>query len=255
MIVNRKAAPLSFMLLLASSGLAAVAAEIKIVSPIALEYVLVPLVPEFEGSSGHRISISYGTAGQVVDRIQKGEYADVVMSTGPQIDNLQKQAKLVPGSRVDLAKVGIGVFVRKGATKPDIGSVEAFKRTLLAAKSIGHVDPALGVPVGIYMTALVDRLGIAAEIRRKTRLFRVEERFEHVAKGDVEIGFNLIQEILAEPKVDFVGPLPGTIQNNTLYAAAITTLSNAQPAGRALIQFISSPSALATFQAKGFEAP
>jgi len=251
----RNVPALSSALLLATSGTAAVAADIKVISPIALEYVMVPLLPQFELSSGHKVSISYGTAGQVADRVQKDEPADVVMTTGPQIDNLQKQAKVVPGSRIDLAKVGIGVFVRKGLTKPDIASVEAFKRALLAAKSIGHVDPALGVPVGIYMTALVERLGIAADVKPKTRLFRVQERFQHVARGDVEIGFNLIQEILAEPSVDFVGPLPAEIQNNTLYAAAIAAISKQQPAGTALIQFASTPAALAIMKAKGFEAP
>src|SRR5262245_38223234 len=254
-VATRHVAALSCVLLVNTSVTAAFAADIKVISPIALEYVMVPLVPEFERSSNHKISISYGTAGQVTDRVQKGEYADVVMTTGPQIDNLQKQAKIVAGSRVELAKVGIGVFVRKGALKPDIGSVEAFKRTLLAAKSIGHVDPALGVPVGIYMTALMERMGIAADMKPKTRLFRVEERFEHVAKGDVEIGFNLVQEILAEPNVDFIGPLPTAIQNNTLYAAAIAAVSKEQPAGKTLIQFISSPAALASMKTKGFEAP
>jgi molybdate transport system substrate-binding protein len=253
-VTTRHVATLSCVLLVATSG-AALAADIRVISPIALEYVMVPLAPEFERSSGHKVSISYGTAGQVMDRVLKGEYADVVVTTGPQIDNLRNQAKIVPGSRVDLAKVGIGVFVRKGAVKPDISSIEAFKRTLLAAKSVGHVDPALGVPVGIYMTALMERMGIAADVKPKTRLFRVEERFEHVAKGDVEIGFNLIQEILAEPSVDFVGPLPATIQNNTLYAAAIVAISKEQPAGKALIQFISSAAALAVMKAKGFEAP
>src|SRR5262245_50061257 len=251
----RNLAALSCALLLSTSGRAALAADIKVISPIALEYVLVPLVPEFERLSGHKASTSYVTAGQVADRIQKDEPADVVMTTGPQIDKLQKQAKVVPGTRVDLAKVGIGAFVRKGATKPDIASVEAFERALLAAKSIGHVDPALGVPVGIYMTALVERLGIAADVKPKTRLFRVEQRFEHVAKGDVEIGFNLIQEILAEPSVDLVGPLPAAIQNNTLYAAAIAAISKQRPAGAALIQFVSTPAALAIMKAKGFEAP
>jgi molybdate transport system substrate-binding protein len=245
----------SLVSLLATSGTAASAADIKVISPIALEYVMVPLIPEFQRSSGHKVSISYGTAGQVVDRVQRDEPADVVMATAPQIDGLERQSKVVPGSRVDLAKVGIGIFVRKGMTKPDISSVEALKRAMLAAKSIGHVDPALGVPVGIYVTGLWERINIAAEMKAKTRLFRVAERFEHVAKGDVEFGFNLIQEILAEPTVEFVGQLPAAIQNNTLYAAGIITSSKEQAAGTAMIRFISTPSALAIMKAKGFEAP
>jgi molybdate transport system substrate-binding protein len=251
----RKTAARSCVLLVVVSCTAAGATDIKVISPIALEYVMTPLVPEFERSSSHKVSISYGTAGQVTDRVQRDEPADVVMTTAPQIDSLQKLGKVVAGSRVDLAKVGIGVFVRKGMTRPDISSVEGFKRAMLAAKSIGHVDPALGVPVGIYVSGLWERLGIAAEMKAKTRLFQVAERFEHVAKGDVELGFNLIQEILAEPAVELVGPLPATIQNNTLYAAGIIASSKEQEAGKAMIRFISTPGALAIMKAKGFELP
>ena len=244
----------SWLLFLSTASTVASTAEVKVLSPIALEYVLIPLTPEFERTSGHKLTISYGTAGAIADRIAR-EAIDVGMTAAPLLDNLQRQGRIIADSRVDLAKVGIGVFTRKGASKPDINSVDTFKRAMMAAKSIGHVDPALGVPVGIYMTGLVERLGIAADLKPKTRLFKVEERFEHVAKGEVEIGFNLIQEILAEPSVDYVGPLPAGIQNNTLYAAGIVAGSKEPEAGKALLRFLSSPAALAMMRTKGFEAP
>ncbi len=215
---------------------------------------MIELIPKFEQSSGHKVTFDYGTVGGMTDRLQKGEAADVAIVSGPQIDVLEKQGKVAAGSRVNLAKVGIGVFVRKGAPKPDISSVEAFKRTLLAAKSIGYNDPAAGAPVSIYLIGALERLGIAAEMKPKTKVFqRRADRFEAVARGDVEIGFNQISEIVAAPGVELVGPLPAAIQNYTLFAAGIVVDSKQQDAGKALIQFISSPAAAAVMKTKGFE--
>jgi molybdate transport system substrate-binding protein len=146
--------------------------------------------------------------------------------------------------------------VRKGAPKPDVSTVEAFKRAMLAAKSIGWNDPAAGAPVGIYMTSLLDRLGIAAEMRPKTTAFKQRsERFEAVARGDVEIGFNQISEILAAPGIELAGPLPAPIQSYTLFAAGIVAKSKEQDAGKALLRFMSSPTAQAIMHEMGFEAP
>ncbi len=156
----------------------------------------------------------------------------------------------------DLAKAGVGVFVRKDAAKPDIGSVDAFKRAMLAAKSIGWNDPAAGAPVSIYMLVLFERLGIAAEMKDRTVTFKQRsERFEAVARGDVEIGFNQVSEILAAPGVDLVGPLPPAIQHYTLFTAAIVASSKEQDASRALLRFVSSPDARAVMKAKGFDEP
>src|SRR5262245_21186997 len=112
----------------------AVAAEIKLLSAVALKPVMDILVPEFEKSSGHKVTIGYGTVGALTERVQKGELADVTIVAGAQLDNLQTQGKIVGGSRANIAKVGVGAVVRKGAAKPDIGSVDAFKRTMLSVK-------------------------------------------------------------------------------------------------------------------------
>src|SRR5262249_4111869 len=159
------------------------------------------------------------TIGGMTDRVQNGENADVVIVSRPQIETLEKSGRVVADTRTDIAKVGVGVFVKKGAPKPDISSVEMFRRSMLAARSIGWNDPAAGAPVSLYMIALFERLGIAEAMKQKTVTFKQRsERFEAVARGDVEIGFNQISEILAAAGVDLVGPLPDPIQNFTLFA-------------------------------------
>lgn len=234
---------------------AADTAEIKILSGSAIESVMAELLPRFEQSSGHKVKFDFnGAIGAMTERIQKGEAADVIIVSGPQVDVLEKEGKVVKGSRADFAKVGVGIFVRKGASKPDIGTIEAFKRTLLTAKSIGYNDPAAGAPVSIYLMALFQRLGIAEEMKAKTTVFKQRsERFEAVARGDVEIGFNQISEIVVMPSVDLVGPLPAEIQNYTLFTAAVVATSNEQEAARSLIRFIASPAAAAAVKSKGFE--
>ena len=233
----------------------ATAAEIKVLSGSAVEPAMIVLIPQFEQSSGHKVGFDFdGAIGAMTKRIEKGEAADVIIVSRPQIDSLEKQGKIIPGSRVELAKLGVGVFVRKGAPKPDISSVEAFKRTLLAAKSIGYNDPAAGAPVSIYLIGAMERLGIAEQMKPKTVVFKQRsERFAAVARGDVEIGFNQISEILAVPSVELVGPLPAAIQNYTLFTAALVASSKQMDAAKAFIDFISSPAAATVMKAKGFE--
>jgi molybdate transport system substrate-binding protein len=215
------------------------------------------LIPKFEHSSGHRLRTDFdGAIGAMTDRVRKGEVADVVVVSGAQIDTLMREGKVVSGTRVDIAKVGVGVFVRKGAQRPDISSVEAFKHALSAAKSIGYNDPAAGAPVSLYLIDLFNRLGIAAEMKPKTVVFKQRsERFEAVARGDVEIGFNQMSEIVAAPGVDLVGSLPATVQNYTHFSSGIVASGRDQAAGMEFIAFIASPQAREVWRTKGFEAP
>jgi molybdate transport system substrate-binding protein len=220
---------------------------------VALQPGFIVLIPDFEKSSGHKVTITYGTAGAVADRVQKGEAADIVISSVPLFDQLQAQGKVVAGSRVNIAKVGVGVFVRKGA-KLDISSADAFKRSMLAARSIAYPDPAGGGASGIYVASLLERLGIAVEMKPKTKLFPpTEVLYASVASGDIEIGFNQISEILAQPTVELAGPLPSAIQNYTQFAPGIVIGSSQTDAARALVTFLSSPAAQTVLKAKGFE--
>jgi molybdate transport system substrate-binding protein len=245
---------LSCVLLIVSSGRIASAAEIKLLSAVALQPGIAGLISDFEKSTGNKLTVAYGTVGALTDRLQKGEPADVAIVSGPQIDDLQKQGKVVAGSRVDIAKVGVGAFGRKGAAKPDIGSADAFKRSLLAARSIAYPDPAGGGASGIYLAGLLDRLGIASEMKPKTKLLPPSALlYESVANGEIDIGFNQISEILAQPSVEFLGPLPAAIQNYTLFSAGIGAASSQVDAGKALIAFLISPAAQELLKAKGFE--
>src|ERR1044072_7426502 len=153
-----------------TAGTTARAAEMKLLSAVALHPAIDALIPDFEKSSGHKVTVAYGTAGAVADRVQKGEAADIVISSVPMIDRIQAQGKVVAGDRVILAKVGVGAFVRKGAAKPDISSVDAFKHSMLAARSITYPDPGGGGASGIYMASLLERLGIAEEMETKTKV-------------------------------------------------------------------------------------
>ncbi|MBI2294005.1 MAG: substrate-binding domain-containing protein [Betaproteobacteria bacterium] len=254
MIVVAVAAVISSFLLVATASGVANAAEIKVLSAVGVKPVMIELIPQFEQSSGHKVKVDYGTVGALVDRVQKGEGADVVIVSGPQIDVLEKQGKVASGSRVDFTKLGVGVFVRKGAPKPDVSSVEALQRTLLAAQSIGHADPARGGAISAYVAGLLGRLDIAAEIKPKIKLFPPSD-YDLIAKGDIEIGFGGISEILAAPGVELVGSLPAAIQHYTLFAAGIAASSKEQEAGKAFMQFLSSPAAAAVLKAKSFERP
>ena len=229
------------------------AAEVQLLSASALHPAIDALIPDFEKSSGHKITVAYGTAGAVADRAQKDEAADIVISSVPMIDRLQAQGKVVAGDRVIIAKVGVGAFVRMGSAKPDISSVDAFKRSMLAARSIAYPDPAGGGASGIYVASLLERLGIAAEMQSKTQLSTLGTLYASVASGEVEIGFNQVSEILAQPTVELAGPLPPAIQNYTQFLPGIVTGSGQTDAARALVTFLYSPAAKTVLKAKGFE--
>jgi len=234
----------------------AFAAEIKVLSGSGVQAGMNEIVPEFERFSGHRVVFDYGTVGGMAARVEHGEVADVLIASAPQIAALEDKGGIVRGSRTDLAKTGIGIFVRHGAAKPDIATVETFKQTMLAAKSIGWNDPAAGAPVSIYMLGAFERLGITEPMKLKTVTFKLRsERFAAVARGEVEIGFNQISEIVTAAGVDLVGPLPSQIQNYTLFSAGIVTASGNKEAGRSFLRFVSSAAALAVMKGRGFEAP
>jgi molybdate transport system substrate-binding protein len=233
------------------------AAEIRILSSGSLKGALSRLVPDFQNASGHTARIEYGPAGAIVGRIAKDEAADVVIVSRSQLEKLAGNGKVVEGSAVDIAGIALGVAIRKGAPKPDISNVEAFKRALLSADTIGYRDPITGSTSGIYTAAMLERLGIAQALKGKLRLDRSEgdvpeNVFLGVARGEVEMQIGQITEIVISPGVDLAGPLPAEIQNTTVMSAAVATAGKAPDAASAFIGFISSPSALAVLKASGF---
>src|SRR5512145_898822 len=200
------AAVLASVLIVSTGG---EAADLKFFCPVAMRAVMADLIPQFERMSSHKVTVEYATVGAITARIVKGDAVDVAIVSARQADDLMKQGKIAAGGRADVARVGFAVFVRQGAPKPDVRTVDAFKRSLLAAKSITYGDPAGGGPSGIHMAGLVERLGIAAEVKPKTKLFPPGPRvMEAIAKGDAELGVGVASDTAASPGVDLVGPLP-----------------------------------------------
>ena len=239
----------------AMTPLQATAADIKLLGGTSMRVLLPELVPQFEKSSGHKVTVEYGTLGAVTDRVMKGEAADVVIVTPAQSEKLLKESRLISGSGAMLAKVGYGVFVRKDAARPDLATVDAFKRTMLAAKSIALGDPAGGGPLGVNSAALMQRLGLADDLKAKTKLVRSGTQVaEAVAKGETEIGIGLASDAVVVPGLVAI-PLPAEIQTYTTYTLGIVASSKQADAAKALIAFLTSPTAKQALAAKGFEAP
>jgi molybdate transport system substrate-binding protein len=230
------------------------AAEIKVLTAGAFKQVLLALVPAYEKQTGNKVTVENDTVGAVVKRIKSGDTFDVVIVSPAAVDDLAKDGKVVAGSRSDLAKVGVGIVVKEGAARPDISSVEAFKRALIAAKSVAYIDPASGGSSGIFVDRLLDKLGIAGEVKPKAKLIPGGAVADHIADGEAEIGVHQISEILPVKGVTLVGPLPTEIQNYTVYAAGLGAQSKQSDAATALIKVLSGPDAAAVFKAKGMEA-
>jgi molybdate transport system substrate-binding protein len=231
------------------------AAEVKILTAGAMRAVVLELVPQFETETGHKAVVSNDTAGGLAKRIEGGEAFDVAVITPGVIDELAKKAKIIADSRVNVARVGVGVVVKEGTPLPDISSVDAFKRALLAAKSVAYIDPASGGSSGIYLTSLFEKLGIAADIKPKAKLKQGGYVAELIANGEAELGLHQISEILPVKGAKLVGPLPAEIQNYTIYAVAVGADAKQPDAARALIKLLTGPAAETVLKARGMERP
>jgi molybdate transport system substrate-binding protein len=245
---------LAACLILPTAGLAQ-AAGIKVLVVGAFEGVLKAFAPDFEKQSGHTLAMDRGTAGQLKGRIDAGEAFDLIVITPAILGELAKDGKVIAESQAKVATVGVGVGVKEGAPKPDISSVEAFKQTLLAAKAVTYIDPASGGSSGIYIDKLLDRLGIAAEVRPKVKLKNGGHAADYVASGEADIVLQQASEILPVKGVTLVGPLPAEIQNVTTYSAAVSTKAKDPAAAQALLKALSSPQAAQLLQAKGMQQP
>jgi molybdate transport system substrate-binding protein len=231
------------------------AAEVKILTAGAMKAVVLELVPQFEKETGHKAVVDNDTAGGLAKRVEGGEAFDLAVITPGVIGDLANKGKVVGDSRVNVARVGVGVVVKEGAPSPDISSLDAFKRTLIAAKSVAYIDPASGGSSGIYLTGLFDKLGIAADIKPKAKLKQGGYVAELIANGEAELGLHQISEILPVKGVKLVGPLPAEIQNYTTYAVAVGTEAKQPDAARALIKLLTGPAAESVLKARGMERP
>jgi molybdate transport system substrate-binding protein len=231
----------------------AAAAEVKVLTTGAFKQVVVALVPEFEKATGHKIVVDNGTVGQLIKRVDGGEAFDVLVLNPRGIENYIKTGKIVAGTGARVAKVGVGVMVKAGAPKPDVSSVEAFKQALLKAKTVGYIDPASGGSSGIYVAGLLEKLGIAEQIKPKAKLKRGGHVADLVVSGEAEIGIHQISEIVSEKGVTLVGPLPAEIQNYTTYVVGLSAAAKDAEAAKAFIKVLTGPSAPAVLKSKGME--
>lgn len=231
------------------SGPSARAAEIKVLSTVAMESVLEELAPQFERDTGHRLAITFGVANVMKRQIEAGDPFDVAIMTAPVTDALIEQGRIVPATRTDMARGGIGIGVRKGAPKPDIASVDALKRTLLAADSVAFSREGWS---GLYFAGLLERFGIAETIQPKIR-YGAANVGEMVASGEAQLGVQLINELMAVPGVEVVGPLPAEVQNHVILAGGVGTQARDPAAAEAFLRFVTAPAAAPLIRSKGLE--
>lgn len=243
---------LAIAVALSLSGMA-FAAEVKVLTAGAFKQVVLALVPDFEKQTGNKVVVDNDTAGGLKKRIESGEAFDVAIITPAIVDDLAGARKIAAGSRVNLATVGVGVVVKEGAPNPDVSTIEAFKSALLAAKSVAYIDPASGGSSGIYIDKLLERLGIADQVRPKAKLKKGGHVAELIVSGEAELGLHQISEIVPVKGAALVGPLPKEIQNTTTYAAGLSASSQNKDAAQALIKMFSGPAAATVLKAKGME--
>jgi molybdate transport system substrate-binding protein len=231
---------------------AASAAEIKVICSQALTQAMADVGPQFEQASGHKVTFVFGTTGALSAKVQGGEAADVVVLATSAMKDLAAAGKV--SGLTEAARSPVGVAVKAGAPKPDISSGDAFRQALLATPSIAYSDPADGGASGVAFAKLLDRMGIAGDIRAKAHLVKGGGRIGDVlVKGDAAIGVQMLSELLPVEGVDVVGPLPKDIELVTPFSAGIASAAKEPDAGKAFIAFLASPAAAAALRKTGIE--
>jgi molybdate transport system substrate-binding protein len=240
------------VLLFAQAGLIS-AAEIKVFATVGVKSVLEEIIPKFEKATGNKIAITWSTAALLMKRVQAGEQADALILIKGNIETLQKEGKIVPGTDVIFTKSIFAVGIKAGAPKPDISTPEAVKRMLLSAKSISYPDPSGGAAAGVSFVDTLKRLGIADQVQSKVKLGSGgADAMVKVAKGEVEIGLTYVSE-MDVPGIDIVGPLPQQISPPTRLEGFISTHAKDPAAAKALLDYLSSPEAAAVYKAHKME--
>jgi molybdate transport system substrate-binding protein len=230
--------------------------EIKVLATTALKTSVDALMPAYERSSGCKVAFSFGPSTRIAKQVADGEKNDVTIVTDKGIDDLIKQGRIVPGSRVDLARSPMALAVQKGARKPDISTPEKFKQAMLGAKSIGMSNPVGGGASGAILARLFDQLGIAEQMKGKLTFGPGGPAGligNFLVRREVEIGVQQMPELMAVPGIDIVGPLPFGADTVSVFSAGISTAATDAGAGRALIAFLASPAAKAAMTSKGME--
>jgi molybdate transport system substrate-binding protein len=231
----------------------AAAAEIKVYSTIGVKSVLEELAPKFEKATGNRLNITWGLISGFTKKAQEGDVPDVLIVSRPSIDSLTKDGKIAAGG-VTLGSSIFAFGVKHGAPKPDISTVDAMKKTLLSARAVGYTNPAAGGASGVYFAKMIEKLGIASELKAKSK-FPPPAGFVGtlLTSGEVDIAFQSKPELTTTEGVDVVGPPPGDLGHTNVFAAGVGASSKNGETGKALLKFLTSPEAQAAFKAKGFD--
>jgi molybdate transport system substrate-binding protein len=225
-------------------------AEIKVIASAAVKESYQELVPEFEKVSNHKVVTLWSGTADIMKRVKAGEAADLIILGSSSIDELISLGKIVPGSRVDLMKSGVGVAVRAGTQGPDISSGEALKRTLLSAKSIAYSTG----PSGVYLDGLFQRMGIANELKPKLKQPPSGGSVaEMIARGEADIGFQQVSELVHAAGIDYLGPLPPDVQQITVFSSGISISAKESVAAKALVMHLKSPAAAPIITKSGME--
>ena len=241
-------------LLASIAAMPARAAEIHILSAAAMQTVFASIAPAFEQASGHKLVFAYTTMGAITERVLKGETADLVVGSTASMTRLVKEGRIDAQSTVDIARVGVGLVVPTGTAKPPLRSVDDLRNALLGAKRVVYADPAGGGAAGIHVAKLIEKLGIAAELRPKTKYGAGGDVFEvTLAQGEGTLGLTQISEIVGRPGGEFVGALPEELQNYT--GITVGTPSGAARSAPvvAFIEFLKSPAATSAIRARGMQ--
>ncbi|HKA33918.1 MAG TPA: molybdate ABC transporter substrate-binding protein [Candidatus Binatia bacterium] len=239
--------------IIASSASLVRAAEITLIAPGGIRAALEELIPAFERATGHKVKATFGSGGGTKERIVKGEPFDVPVAQPP-LDPVIASGHVAPQSETPLATVSIGLAVRAGAPKPDISTADAVKRLFLGAKAISYPNAASGAAAGVSMNETLQKLGIAEQMKPKIKLGQGGRgAMELLAKGEVDYGLTFISEIITEPGVEVVGPLPRDISTPTALVGFLSMHAKEPEAAKALLRYLSSPEAGAVYKAKGMQ--
>lgn len=250
----RRLAIVIVTLLIAAGG--AQAAEIKALISTAMKAPFQEIAAQFEKTTGHKVTATFGPTGPLTKRISAGEAADMVILGGENTATLIKEGKIAAGSKADVARGMIGAGVAKGAPKPDISSAASFRAALLSAKAVAVTDPAGGGSSGIYFSKLFEKMGLTAALKPKLKLAAGGPdgyAATFVVKGEADFALQPIPELMAVPGIEIVGPLPGAFQNVTIYSAGIPTSAKETDAAKALIKALTDPFATAIYKSKGLD--
>ena len=256
---TKKSAALALLLVACAPGPAS-ATEIKVLASGAVKGVLTELLPAYEKSSGNKVTVLYGPGGALTKRLAGGDTADVMIVGATETDALIAQGKIVPGGFVPIAAITIGVAIKKGAPRPDISTVDAFKRALLAARAIGYRDPATGSTSGTHTARVIEKLGLTDALRAKTKLDNSDGEhpelvFQSLVTGETELQFGQITEIVMADGIEVLGPLPAELQKVTVLTASVPTTFRNVDAAQTFIAFLTTSAAKERLKAHGFEPP